>query len=134
MALRLDFDRRCPRCGAAVVSAAGDEPGLCGRCRPGTTRLAERVCWRDVVRVLPDPETRSAVVASLRASGFDPDSFARRIGARRVVADALTRTEDALELAELDAGGSGRGRRREILAEQRAAIRELRRRLEGEVS
>ena len=89
------------------------------------TRPVERVCWRDVVRVLPDPETRSCALSAFRGSGFDADSFGTRRSAREALADALTRAEDWLELTY------PRSPRRQA---ERAAIRELRRRLEGEVS
>lgn len=76
--------------------------------------------WPDVLRVLPGPETRSYAVALVRRAGFSADAFGHLREARAVVADALTRTEDWLEIR----GGHVR---------ERAAIRDLRRRLEREL-
>lgn len=82
-----------------------------------------RVAWQDVLRVLPRDDQRSAVVVALADSGFSADSFASQTRARVVVADALTRIEDALEMAARD-------RRRAGLDTERASIRAIRRRLE----
>ena len=92
---------------------------------PAPASPVGRVCWRDVVRVLPDPETRSYALSAFRGSGFDADSFGHKTKAREALADALTRAEDWLELTY------PRSPRRQA---ERTAIRELRRRLEGELT
>lgn len=76
--------------------------------------------WPDVLRVIHDDETRSAVLTRYRAAGWTPDDFARCRAARAAMADAVTRREDVLELR--------RGRDAE-----RAELRELRRRIEREL-
>lgn len=87
----------------------------------------------DVLGVMPDDAARIQVVAKLRDSRFDADSFGTRPQARAIVADALVRLEDALELAAIDAGGSGRGQRRNTLTAQREAVAVVRRKLETEI-
>jgi hypothetical protein len=82
--------------------------------------------------VLPDDAARFQVLAKLRDRGFNADSFATSPKARDIVADALARLEDALELAAIDAGGSARGQRRKALTTQREALAVVRRALERE--
>lgn len=89
--------------------------------------------WSDVVAVLFDDTARFQVLAKLRDKGFTADSFATKRMARAIVADALSRLEDGLELAAIDAGGDGRGLRRKRLTEQREALAVVRRQLEGEL-
>jgi hypothetical protein len=91
------------------------------------------VTWSAVVRALFGDSERSYVAQTLRDRGFSADSFASRTEARRLVCDALTRVEDGLEHAAIDAGRSAAGRTRARLKERRAAIRALRRRLEQEI-
>jgi hypothetical protein len=79
------------------------------------------VTWRDVLRCLPDDQTRSYALSRFRESRFDADSFATRIAARAALADALTATEDFLEVEHPRREGD------------RLAIRDVRRRLETEV-
>lgn len=62
-----------------------------------TKTAQKRVSWPDVLRVLPDGETRSWLTRRLRDAGFSPDSFASQAKARATVADALTRIEDRLD-------------------------------------
>ena len=80
--------------------------------------------WVDVLRAVQTDEARRLAMAHYRARGFEPDDFEHRRQARAAMADALTRTEDWLELAGRDI----ESRRRE-----RAAIRNVRRRLEWEL-
>ncbi len=61
------------------------------------------VSWRQVVGVLPDDETRSYAVTSLRDAGFSLDSFAAKTKARETVAEALVRIEDRLEASHKNA-------------------------------
>lgn len=75
----------------------------------------------DVLRVLPDPETRSLALSRFRDRGFSLDSFSRP-AARAAMAEALTRAEDWLELDHPRRTG------------ERAAIRRVRRALESEPS
>lgn len=84
--------------------------------------------WPDVLRVLQDDEARSYATTRYRAAGFGPDDFARSRAAREAMADALTRTEDWLEMLGVD--GIRRGAKLEA---ERAAIRDVRRRLETEL-
>lgn len=77
------------------------------------------VTWRDVLAALQLDETRSHAIDLYRAAGFTPDAFRMR-PARLAMADALSRTEDALE-----------GRQGARKAEA-ARIREVRRALEDE--
>ena len=78
------------------------------------------VAWRDVLGALQSDNGRSAALASYRAAGHTADSFATSRHARRAMAEALTRTEDALE--------SANGR----LTGERLALRAVRRTLECE--
>lgn len=77
------------------------------------------VTYRAVLAALQSDFARSSALALYRCAGYRPDDFAFRRPARLAMADALTATEDALEL---------RGARRE-----RAAVRVVRRLLESEV-
>lgn len=81
-----------------------------------------RVEWTDVLRALPDPETRSYALQILRDRGFSPVFFGERNDVRQAVADALTATEDWLEMRRVTP-------RLEAL---RLGIRDVRRRLENE--
>jgi hypothetical protein len=81
--------------------------------------------------VLPDDDERSRVVSALRDSCFSVDAFATQRKAREIVANELTRAEDRLELAAIDAGR--RGSIGERLTARRLAIRAIRRRLEWEL-
>jgi hypothetical protein len=92
--------------GVAIVSAA--------RC--------ERVAWPDVLRAVQSAKARERALVRYRTAGFTPDDFAAKRAAREAMADALTRTEDDLEL------NPGRDAQA-----TRAAIRAVRRRLEVEL-
>lgn len=80
-----------------------------------------RVTWADVVRALADDETRSCALSRFRDSGFSADSFGHRTEARRSLMEGLVRAEDWLEAEHP---------RRE---RERAALRDVRRRLEWEL-
>lgn len=93
-----------------------------------------RLWWRDVVRVVQGDETRSYVVDRLTNAGFSVDSFGGTRKAREIVADALTRVEDRLELVAVKwETGAGRARGWKRASEERAAIRPVRRCLELEL-
>lgn len=79
------------------------------------------VTWPDIVRAVERETTRETLMARYRAAGFTPDDFAGRRGAREAMADALTRTEDALE------------DRSSVGSRERAALCDVRRRLEWEL-
>lgn len=64
-------------------------------------------------------EARALALSLYRAAGYGPDDFARSRAARMAMADALTRTEDHLEI---------QGARRDA---ERGRIRAVRRRLEA---
>ena len=87
-----------------------------------------RLAWPDVLAVLPTDETRSACLSRYRLAGFTPDDFGRSRLAPEAMSDALTRTEDLLEYQAVD-----RPRRAHLYDAERAAIRNVRRRLEREV-
>jgi hypothetical protein len=96
--------------------------------RIGKTRVADRetslgrsIAWPDVLRVLSADRTRSRVLERYRAAGHTPDAFGTSRASRACMADTLARAEDALEI-----GGSS-------TRMERAAIRDLRRRLEMEL-
>lgn len=80
-----------------------------------------RATWPEVLRAVSGDETRSYVVQRLRIAGFSADDFGHCRKARKVVADALTRSEVRLELS---------GPRAQV---EREAIRDVRRRLEWEL-
>jgi hypothetical protein len=80
------------------------------------------VTWPQVLRVLPDDETRSYAVRRLRDAGFSADSFASKTKARETVAEVLTRIEDRLE-----------GERGSTKATARSKIQKVRRSLENEL-
>jgi hypothetical protein len=84
--------------------------------------------WPDVLRCLPEDETRSCAIGRYRDAGFAADSFGHRRNAREAMADALTRTEDWLEYREVDLP-----RRAHLYRAERDAIRDVRRRLEWEL-
>lgn len=107
--------------------------------RSGTKTAPEKSCaprarvlgWPEVLRAVQDDEARSFTFASFRAAGFTPDHWVdRHMGrkAREAMADALTRTEDRLEMSAAD---EIRGRSRRESA--RAEIRIVRRQLEVEL-
>ena len=84
------------------------------------------IAWPDVLQAMPEDETRSYAFRRVRDAGFSAVSFglktnARWRRAREATADALTRTEDWLELTH--------PRR----AADRAALQAVRRRLEWEL-
>jgi hypothetical protein len=82
---------------------------------------AGRIKPKDVYKALEgDDETRSGVLARFRALGGDLNRWNR--GDRAVMAEAIIRTEDALE-------GDARGR----MTAQRLTLRDVRLRLELEV-
>jgi hypothetical protein len=86
------------------------------------------LAWPDVLRALPEDAARSFAIERYRARGFTPDDFGHIRGARAAMADALTATEGWLEMLGVD------GRRRGPAFEnERAAIRDVRRRLELEL-
>lgn len=84
--------------------------------------MRAKVTWPDVVKALQDDESRRFVMSRYNASGWCPDDFARRVEARSVLADALSRTEDILET-----------KRGSNAATERLRIRTVRRRLELEL-
>ena len=92
------------------------------RIRAPRARAARRVEWPEVLRALPDPETRSYALQILRDRGFSPAFFDERNEVRLGVSEALTRTEDWLEMRRAT-------RRLEAL---RTGIQAVRRRLEDE--
>ncbi len=92
------------------------------RFRSGTTSpLFGVVTWPDVVRVLQRERAREAVLGRYRDAGFTADDFGRVRKARMTMADALTRTEDALEYSH------------PAPTPERLALRDVRRRLEWEL-
>lgn len=84
-------------------------------------RSAERVSWREVVRVLQHDEARSLVMRLFNDSGYGPDDFASKPAARRSLADALSKAEDMLETL----GGGARAHRLEVQAIRRRLEREM---------
>jgi hypothetical protein len=85
-----------------------------------TASLGTLVSYPEVVAALQTDLARSIALGAYRSAGYTARDFALRRSARVAMTEALTATEDALEL---------RGVRRE-----REAIRAVRRRLECEVS
>jgi hypothetical protein len=75
--------------------------------------------WADVARALQDDDARGIALGRYRAAGFKPDDFERKKRARAAMADGLTAAEDAMELR--------------CAPKARAAIRQVRRRLELEL-
>jgi len=53
--------------------------------------------WRDVAKLLEDAETRSYVAQRILKAGFTLDSL-QGVKTRAILADALTRAEDKMEL------------------------------------
>jgi hypothetical protein len=94
---------------------------------------SKRPEWPEVLKALPGDSDRQTIVAKLRGAGFEVDDFRTSPVARALVSHGLTSLEDALEYAAIDAGGSGRGRRREALTAQRRAIQSVRKVLELEI-
>lgn len=91
--------------------------------RAKTVRVGRRATtWPDVLRVIQHDETRAFALSQFRRSGFSADEFGHSQKARERMADALSRTEDWLEL---------KGARKDA---ERAAIREVRRQLEAEMA
>jgi hypothetical protein len=89
--------------------------------------LGARLAWPDVLRAVQGDEARSRLLGLYRAAGFTPDDFGGggsrgNRAAREALSDALVRTEDMLE-----------GRHGRLAADERARVRALRRRLEGEL-
>jgi hypothetical protein len=64
--------------------------------RAGARKRA--IGWSDVLRGLERDAVRSQALERYRAEGHSPDDFGRLLAARAAMADALTRTEDWLEL------------------------------------
>ena len=79
--------------------------------------------WPDVLRALSDASARSAVLDAYRSAGFSPDDFGRLRAAREVMAGALSRAEDGIELR----------RQSPQRDRERAAVRAVRRQLEVEL-
>lgn len=82
-----------------------------------TTSPGPRFEWSGVLRALRGEEARSSATGLYRAAGFKPHDF-ERPAARRAMADALSRTEDFLEMRRA--------------TREREAIRDVRRALESE--
>jgi hypothetical protein len=59
--------------------------------------MNKRVTWREVLRALDDPETRSYAVSLFRDRGFTVDSFEAKRKARATLAEVLVHVEDKLE-------------------------------------
>ena len=108
------------------MSASPNTGKTGGQKRPRTA--GTRVTWPDVLAVVQGDETRSRCLLRYRLAGFTPDDFGRSRLAREAMSDALTRTEDLLEYQAVD-----RPRRAHLYDAERAAIRNVRRRLEREV-
>lgn len=89
------------------------------------------VTFADVLRAVQGDETRSYALGRYRAAGHSVDAFGTgskggHRAAREAMADALSRTEDWLEVDERRAG-------RDQRQAERLAIRDVRRRLELEL-
>lgn len=56
-----------------------------------------RFTWREVVRAIPDPETRSSVSAKYKEAGFSMDEFEHSKTAQKALLKLLIRLEDAEE-------------------------------------
>lgn len=106
-----------------------EKTAVAGRHASSGTRFASKttplvfavVTWPEIVRALSRDAARDAVLGRYRTAGFTPDDFASRRPARESMAEALTRTEDVLELRS---GAPSR---------EREAIGDLRRRIEWEI-
>jgi hypothetical protein len=85
-------------------------------------RQGARFGWQVVLAAVQDTAERSAAVASLADAGFSLDDFANINKPREIACTWLSRYEDRLE-----------GRRGDRLAEERARVRAVRQRLEGEL-
>ena len=94
-----------------IKTASGD------RVRAGRRAIG----WADVLRAVELDDVRSYVLGRYRGAGFSPDNFGHSRAAREAMADALSRTEDWLEL-----------QRGSLRQQARASIREVRRQLERE--
>ena len=93
-----------------------------GASAPARSQIPEAPCeYRNVLQALADRDARSRVLAEFRRRGGTPDTWRLR-STREAMADALTRTEDAIEL-------ESRGR----MTAERLALRGIRRRLECEL-
>lgn len=90
---------------------------------PAETPRARRsvLGWGDVLRPLQRDEARSVALSLYRARGYSPDDFGRVRAARGAMADALSRTEDWLEIEH------------PRCETERAAVRRVRRALEQEL-
>lgn len=78
--------------------------------------------WEMTLRAINSEETRSRVVTGYRAGGFSLDDLECQRPAQVLLVEVLTRTEDWLE--------GIKGARR---AEERTALRDIRRKLEAAV-
>ena len=107
-----------------TVSPNIEKAAVQKRVRAAGTRPA----WPAVLAVLETDETRSTCLSRYRDAGFTPDDFARSRPAREAMSDALTRTEDWLEYQSMS-----RPCRAHLYDAARAAIRNVRRRLEREL-
>lgn len=102
--------------GPAVPTSTNPAPPKTTRARRALTQ------WPDVLRAVQGDESRSQALGQYRAAGFGPDDFEHTRRAREAMSDALSRTEDFLELR----AGSRR-------AAERESIAAVRRRLELEL-
>jgi hypothetical protein len=78
--------------------------------------------WRDIAKLLEDAETRSYVAQRILKAGFSLDSL-QGPKTRAILADALTRAEDKMELSPKTASKDA----------ARAKVRVFRRALEREL-
>lgn len=87
---------RCPPVGQAIPERELDYGE-----RLSARLLAEAggpVHWQDLRAALSQGEARERVLAAYREAGFRSEQFERNRNAREAMADALTYTEDWLEL------------------------------------
>jgi hypothetical protein len=109
-----------------VEKTASEKSGASpGTRREGAPLPTPPVAWRDVLRAVgDDDDARRSLVVALGLASASPDAFdsrgPRRRLARAAIVGVLTTLEDRAELAGARA--------------QRAALRVLRRALEGEVT
>jgi hypothetical protein len=108
-----------------VIAAVSTSPRR--RARTLLSEAGGPVRWPEVLRALQADDSRSYALTSFRSGGFSADSFGAKTSpssrpAREAMANALTATEDWLELEH-----PVRWRR------ERDAIRAIRRRLEWEL-
>lgn len=82
---------------------------------------AKAVTWPEVLRALPDDQSRSLALKGFRDRGFTAESFASQTEVREVLVEDLVKLEDAYEF------------RRGKFAAVSADVKALRRRLELEL-